>query len=179
MADTTTRSGIVVRAAVAADMSSVAIMLDAYMAELFGCPWQGSLDTLVRDGLGSEFQTVVAERTDDLVGFACWRRVYDLHHCAAGGEVMDMYIRRRSRGSGTALSLISFVAAQVQGAGGRFVKGRADATLEQVYARVAVVFSGAECYVGGRAFRILAQSAGSPPRMLVRGLPSSALNHEH
>jgi GNAT superfamily N-acetyltransferase len=172
-------SNLVVRAAVVADMPSGAAMLEAYMAGSFNCPWEGSLESLVRDGLGREFQTVVAERTNCLVGFACWRRVYDLHHCAVGGEVMDMYVRPQSRGSGIALSLVSVVAAQVQLAGGRFVKGCADATLEPVYPRVAVVFSGAECYLGGRAFRILADSAGSSPRALVRSLPSSALNHEH
>ena len=173
------KSNVVVRAAVVADMPSVAAMLEAYMAEIFNCPWDGSLEALVRDGLGHEFQTVVAERTDCLVGFACWRRVYDLHHCAVGGEVMDMYVRPESRRSGTALSLVSMVAAQVQLAGGRFVKGSADATLEPVYARVAVVFTGAECYLGGRAFRVFADAAGSPPRELIRNLPSSALNHEH
>ena len=172
-------SSLVVRPADVADMLGVAAMLEAYMAETFSCPWEGSLEALVRDGLGREFQTVVAERTNCLVGFACWRRIYDLHHCAVGGEVMDMYVRPQLRRSGTALSLVSMVAGQVQLAGGRFVKGSADASLEAVYARVAVVFSGAECYLGGRAFRVFADAAGTPPRALLRNLPSSALNHEH
>ena len=175
----TDTSSLVVRTAVVADMRSVAAMLEAYMAETFNCPWQGSLEALVRDGMGGEFQTVVAERSGALIGFACWRRVYDLHHCAVGGEIMDMYVRPQSRGSGTALALVSLVASQIQLAGGRFVKGSADASLQPVYARVAVVFSGAECYLGGRAFRVFADAAGAPPRALIRNLPSSALNHEH
>jgi GNAT superfamily N-acetyltransferase len=173
------RSNTVVRAAVSSDLPSVALMLEAYMAESFKCPWEGTLESLARDGLGREFHTVVAARSDSLVGFACWRRVYDLHHCAVGGEVMDMYVRPQSRGSGTALSLVSSVAAQVQLAGGRFVKGTADASLEPVYARVAVVFAGAECYLGGHAFRVFADAAGSPARALIRSLPSTALNHEN
>ena len=153
-------------------------MLKSYMAEAFEREWEGSAEALERDGLGREVRTLVAESGRDLIAFACWRRIYDLHHCALGAEVTDMFVQPKHRGRGLAPSLVAAIAGQIQREGGRFIKGRADAKLERFYRRGAVLSPGSECYVGNRAFAVLARLAGAAPHALARGLPDASLNHQ-
>jgi len=80
----------------------MATMLEAYLEESFSAHWQGSIDALARDAMGREVQLAVAERPEGIVGFVCWQRVYDLHHCAVGGELTDLYVRPAARGWGVA-----------------------------------------------------------------------------
>jgi len=167
-----------VRPACLEDISAVATILREYMAEAFGRSWEGSTDALKRDGLGGEFHTLVAELSGCIIAFACWRRVYDVHHCAAGAEVTDMFVRPDHRGRALAVRLLAAVAAQAQAAGGCFLKGRSDAKVEALYRRVAVLSPGADCYVGNRAFRVLANLTEASPRTLLRGLPDVSFNYQ-
>jgi len=153
-------------------------MLKSYMSEAFGREWEGSTELLRRDGLGRELNILVAESTDGLAGFACWRRVYDVHHCAAGAEVTDLFVQPKFRGRALAPKLIAAIAAHVEADGGRFVKGRASAKLTKLYQRSAVVAPGSECYVGNRAFHALARLLHATPQDLVRSLPDASLNLE-
>jgi len=51
-------------------------------------------------------------------------------------------------------------------------------TTRRLYERIAMSFEGADCIVGGRAFRVLADLSGRPIRELVRGLPKKEWNYE-
>lgn len=75
---------------------------------------------------------------------------------------------------------LAAVANRVRERGGTFVKGQAveHAGLRETYERVAMAFPGADCIVGGRAFRVLADLDGQAPRAMVRGLPDRAWNFE-
>jgi GNAT superfamily N-acetyltransferase len=179
---------ITTRLATAGDIPSLVSMLTAFMKEAFDRPWSGSPEALARDGLGQRFQMMAAvagsapDRAleDNLVGFAAWQPHYDLHHCLWGGEVIDMYVGRRERGRGVALVLLASIAAHVREGGGSFVMGQSvpDPRVQRMYERLAVSFPGASCYVGGRAFRALAELRGAAPRTIARGLPDRAWNHE-
>jgi hypothetical protein len=79
------------------------------------------------------------------------------------------------------LQLVAAVAAAIHARGGRFVKGQAandDPARRKLYERIAVAFPGADCIVGGRAFRTLAGLAGRSARELVAGLPDKQSNYE-
>jgi GNAT superfamily N-acetyltransferase len=116
----------------------------------------------------------------DLVGFAAWEPSYDVHHCVWGGHVIDMYVRPPVRGRGVAVALLATVAAHVRERGGSYVRGQSvpDPRVQRLYERLAVSFPGASCYVGGRAFRALAELRGAAPRTIARGLPERAWNYE-
>jgi hypothetical protein len=92
----------------------------------------------------------------------------------------DLFVRRVLRNTGAALALAAGTAAAIRAKGGRFMNGLAvgEPATRRLYERVAVSFVGADCIVGGRAFRELAALAGRSPKEIVRGLPGSALNHE-
>jgi len=51
-------------------------------------------------------------------------------------------------------------------------------TVHRLYDRVVVLFPGAECNVGGRAFRMLAALANKSPRVIARNLPERSMNYE-
>jgi ribosomal protein S18 acetylase RimI-like enzyme len=170
-----------VRAATTADVDAIASMLREYMKETFGTPWYGSPEALVRDGLGSALRFVIAEAAgEEVVAFVAWQSTYDLHHCVSGAEVMDLYVAPRLRGRAVALLLLVEVAAQAEQLGGKFIKGQAITKpgVRELYDRVAMSFPGADCIVGGRAFRALAELAGRPPRFVVKNMPDRAWNHE-
>jgi GNAT superfamily N-acetyltransferase len=105
---------------------------------------------------------------------------YDLHHCVAGAEVLDLYVAPEARGRGLALALACAVAAAVAQDGGTYLKGGAveRGTGRRLYAKLAVCWPSGDCYVSGRAFRRLAALAGQPLRTMIRGLPPMAWNYE-
>jgi GNAT superfamily N-acetyltransferase len=162
-----------------ADLLATASLLTDYMHETFGRPWSGSTDALLRDGFGAEMEVLLAVRHGP-VGFAAFSRAYDLHHCLAGGVILDLFVGASHRGLGVALALIVAVASHVRARGGAFVKGQTveHPGLRETYERLAVSFPGADCIVGGRAFRALADLDGRAPREMVRRLPDRAWNFE-
>jgi GNAT superfamily N-acetyltransferase len=171
---------VIARSAAQDEVDAVASLLDAYMRELFGRPFAGSSEALRRDGFGRHFEIVVAERSGILVGVAMFRMTYDVHHCLVGGELMDLYVWPAMRGRGVALTLVAKVSAMVASREGRFVKGLAVGAPEtrRAYERLAMAFEGADCIVGGRAFRTLASLDGARPREMLRRLPSRDANYE-
>jgi GNAT superfamily N-acetyltransferase len=172
---------LTVRSAAPGDVPDVARLVEQFMHDAFARPWGGSAEALARDGFGAHFELSVAITTGaGLVGFAAWEDMYDLHHCVPGAHVIDLYVAPSHRGIGVALALLADVAAHVRDRGGRFLRGQALPArgLEHLYGRVAVLFPGDECNVGGRAFRALADLAGMPAREAIRQLPEKAWNYD-
>jgi GNAT superfamily N-acetyltransferase len=172
---------LTVRSVVPGDVPGVARLVEQFMHDAFTRPWGGSAEALARDGFGAHFEMSVAIAADaELVGFAAWEDMYDLHHCVPGAHVIDLYVAPSHRGIGVALALLADVSAHVRDRGGSFLRGQALPArgLEHLYGRVAVLFPGDECNVGGRAFRALADLAGVPAREAIRRLPEKAWNYE-
>jgi GNAT superfamily N-acetyltransferase len=170
-----------IRPATFEDVPPLVALLDAYMQEVFNSAWHGSRDALMSDGFGAKFELILAESANgQIVGFVAWQHSYDLHHCVAGVEVIDMYVAPLSRGRAVSLLLIAELASRVRDFGGLFVKGQAVARrgVQGLYERVAMSFPGADCIIGGRAFRALADLAGRPARFIVKNLPDKSWNHE-
>jgi GNAT superfamily N-acetyltransferase len=156
-------------------------LLEVYMRETFKAPWHGSAEALRRDGFGREFETHVAVTGDGCVmGFVAWTKSYDLHHCLTGGYILDLYVAPGSRGRGVAPAFVCTVAAEILRRGGTYVKGQAvdNRAVQRLYARFAMCFPGADCIVGGRAFRRLAALAGCSARVAARSLPEKSWNYE-
>jgi GNAT superfamily N-acetyltransferase len=168
-----------IRSATSVDAATIAELLARYMAEALGRAWEGATANLARDiAAGTVDVAVAVEGAERIVGFAAWHPTYDVHHCAVGGEISDMFMLRAHRGKGAAALLIAHVASEVERRGGRYVKGRGIEAGGGLYHRLAVVCDGEECYVGGAAFRAIASLAGASPRQLAAGLPDRSLNFE-
>ena len=86
--------------------------------------------------------------------------------------------RPTTRGLGVALRLVAAVAATVRARGGKYLRGltTGDPRTLALYGRVAVAFEGANCILGGAAFRTVAALAGKPARAILRGLPDKQMN---
>jgi GNAT superfamily N-acetyltransferase len=172
-----------IRSAVPSDAPALVVLLESFMEDAFRKPWHGSAAALLRDGFGAAacFHNMIALASPgDAVGFAAWQDSYDLHHCVRGGLLLDMYVRPTHRGRGVALGLVTSVAARVRDGGGCYLRGQSvpNPAVQRMYERMAVTFPGAECNVGGRAFRALADLAMVPAREAVRRLPLKAWNYE-
>ena len=170
-----------IRNATLDDMPNLKKLLMAFMQETFQCPWGGTLQKLVQDGLGAEFQMVIAEAEDhQLVAFAAWISSYDLHHCIKGGEVIDLFVEPAHRGRGVAIRLITAISTQIQQQGGMYIKGQSveNPSARRLYQRCARCFPGADCYVSGRAFRRLTELSDQSLRDIVKNLPEPAWNYE-
>ncbi len=175
------RPAFTVRTFEPGDIPALVELLAAYMQETFGAPWKGTVEALNRDGLGTEFETEVAVSSDGyVIGFASWHKAYDLHHCITGGEIMDMYVTPANRGYGVAPALVYAVSARVFAQGGKYLRGKAveNRMVQRLYERLAVCFPGADCIVGGRAFRRLAELIGQSPKSATRRLPDKSWNYE-
>jgi GNAT superfamily N-acetyltransferase len=160
------------------DAPAVARLLAAYLSETFGAT-DSPLDavTLLREGRGASFRTMVARKGDEAVGFAAWRLDYDLHHALRGGEVPDLYVVRTVRGRAVAAQLIAAIARQVREDGGVFL--RAAATMENARRltrsdRLDGAFPLTHVYWAGRRFAALAEHAGARPRALAVALAKAS-----
>jgi GNAT superfamily N-acetyltransferase len=172
---------LLIRPASVEDVAALTQTLEAYMFETFGRRWHGSAEALVADGFGAKVRLLVAEHASaGVVAFCAWQPCYDLHHCVAGSEIIDMYVMPGFRGLGVALLLVAEAAARTLESGGRFVKRQAVTKpgVRDLYERVAMSFPSTDCIVGGRAFRVLADLAGKPARVVLRNLPDKSWNHE-
>ena len=140
----------------------------------------GSAAALHTDALGQKCAVQLALGEDGaVVGFVAWTPSYDLHHCVAGVDILDLYVVPRMRSRGVALLLACAVAADEVDRGklymkGTFLEGGAGLRL---YRRFAVC-DGGGCIVVGRAFRRLAELAGRPVREIARSLPARSWNYE-
>ena len=117
---------------------------------------------------------------DEPVGFLAWRDSYDLHNCVSGAEVIDMYVRPYHRGHALAMALLAAVAQEVASRGGKYLKGQSveRPAIWRMTRRFARCFPGADCFVGGRAFRALAALRGRPAREMLKSLPRLEWNDE-
>jgi GNAT superfamily N-acetyltransferase len=169
-----------VRPATQADVPALVALLEAYMRETYARPWSGTAEALARDGFGARCRLTVAARAGELVAFAAWSDAYDLHHCVAGCDLIDLFVQRDQRGRGVALRLVAALAAEARTRGATYVKGLAVGApaTRAFYERLAMAFDGADCIVGGRAFRVLAELDGKTPREMLRGLPRKEWNYE-
>ncbi|MBD2075830.1 GNAT family N-acetyltransferase [Phormidium sp. FACHB-592] len=170
-----------IRKATLDDIPDLEKLLLAFMQETFQRAWGGTPQKLAQDGLGAEFQMVVAEvENHQLIAFGAWKPSYDLHHCLKGGEVIDLYVDPAYRGWGVAMKLLMTVAVQIQQQGGVYIKGQAveNPSAQRLYQRCAQCFPGADCYVSGRAFRQLTELSEQHLRDVVRNLPKPAWNYE-
>lgn len=172
-----------VRAAEPGDAPAIAELMRAYMQETYHDSWHGSAESVLRDGFGRAFEIQVVETPPPhpkIVGLAAWIGSYDFHHCITGGEILDLYVAREFRGRGVGAGLVFAVAAEIRRQDGSFLRGRAveSPAVRRLYARIAVCSSGVECTVGGRAFRCLAELAGSTARVAARSLPEKSWNYE-
>jgi GNAT superfamily N-acetyltransferase len=170
-----------IRLATAADVPALVPLFQAYMRETYDAPWHGSAESLERDALGHRCTLHVAvDAHRSVSGFIGWTSSYDLHHCLAGADVLDLYVSPGDRGRGLALALACAAAEAVARGGGTYLKGGAveGGTGRRLYARLAVCWPNGDCYVSGRAFRRLAALTGVPLRTMIRDLPPRAWNHE-
>lgn len=164
------------------DAESVAILFDAYMAELFNQRNAMTPEILLRDGQGSRFSLMLAlNRADEPVGFAAWKPEYDLHHAVHGGHIADFFVARDHRGRGLAVRLAAAVARAVAETGGVFLKGEVlenDLRRLHLIRRTTVGFPAQSVYFSGRAFRELAELVQADLKTLVRKLPDAAASRE-
>ena len=168
-----------VRDAAIEDLPQLAGLLDEYMEETFQRRWAGRREDLARDVLGKEANTIVAVEDLELVGFAIWKRAYDVHHCLVGGELLDLYVQKTARGSPFAPQLLLATIAAVSKVGGKFLRGKGVSEQgDALYDRFAVTFPGTEFILGGRAFRELGALKGVPLRQALKMIPPQSANFE-
>jgi GNAT superfamily N-acetyltransferase len=170
---------ILVRTATRGDVPDIVALLSDYMHETYSAEWRGEPIAIERDGFGSRFHMAVAARGAEIVAFIAWTPSYDLHHCLAGGEVLDLYVAPQHRHRGVAALLIAAVCKEVFAVGGRFLKGGAvdSVTAHRLYSRFTPAF-GNDYTLSGRAFRRLAEFVGASARELASSLPKKAWNFE-
>lgn len=169
-----------IRAVGPEDLVGLAGLLDEYMVETFRKKWSGSVEGLRRDVLpGKEANAIIAIDEGEPVGFSIFRRTYDVHHCLAGGELLDMYVKPEIRGGVFAPLLIHETVSRVAKDGGHFLRGQGVSVQgDKFYDRLAVTFPGTEFILGGRAFRELAGLHGRPLREIIRLMPNRDANFE-
>ena len=177
---TNTAQQVQIRPADPKDVPALAALMGSYMRESYDDSWHGSPEAMALDGFGREFEMHVASTGNDLIGFAAWRKAYDLHHCTSGAEMFDMFVVPAVRGRSIAASLVCAVAEEVLQRGGKFLKGQAveEPSVRRLYERVSVSFVAVECVLAGRALRTMASLAGAPPRQVVRSLPPKSWNYQ-
>ena len=168
------------RNAVDADALVLEKLMRAYVQETFGVAWSGSTDSVAHARAQGVLKVVVASDVDRPVAFAAWIRTFDMRQGMAGGEILDLYVSPWDRGRGVAARLVTRVAAEVQRAGGGYLRGQAleDSPVERLYKRVAVPHPGANIHVGGRAFRVLASLENASVREIVSRLPERSWNRQ-
>jgi len=164
------------------DLPDAASLLKQYTREVLNVETPVTEDALARDGFGSRFTMIVAERRLDgrIVGFAAWQDSYDLHWGIRGGEVIDMYVRPECRGYGIAPRMLNLAAKQIHLRGGTFMKRQGlygGTQPSKLYQRIAIGCPGVDCILGGRAFRAFAGLPGDSLRELIRNLPKKEWNY--
>jgi GNAT superfamily N-acetyltransferase len=163
-----------VRLATAADLPTVATLVDAGMVELYGRRWGGTIERLAADLAAGRVVVALAAT----IGYIAWGPAYDLHHAIRGGVVDELYIAPAHRGHGIAAQLVAFACGEIERGGGVFLRGTAVASAAPLYDRVAWGWNCREVILGGRAFRTFAALAGASARAIVRGLPDPGWNHQ-
>lgn len=149
-----------------------------FMREYFQMKSTVTTDQIEQDGFGKHFEVIVADHHSSLVGFAVWHTRYDFHHCVRGAYVSDLFVRPKYRGKGIAPMMLAEVAKDVSEKGGTFICGQGSDKTKKLYERIAVGFSGTDCYVFGKAFSVLCNLSGKSLREFVKNLPHKEWNYE-
>jgi GNAT superfamily N-acetyltransferase len=174
------RSALRVTRLTAAEIGTLVPLLQAYMHEAYGVEWMGSNEALQKEAIGQKCTVELAWAAEGaLIGFLAWIPSYDLHHCIAGVDILDLYIVPPRRGRGIALQLACALAAEELRRGALYMRGTAIETGSglRLYSRFGAC-DPTGCIVSGRAFRRLAELAGRPVREIVRSLPERSWNYE-
>lgn len=161
-------------------LSEMAILMPRYMSEAYGAEWHGSVQALRTAVAAGALRILIARRRAmRIAGFIAWTSAYDLHWCATGGTVLDLYVCPEARGHAVAIRLLAAAANRVCMNGGTFLRGTAIDTGSgrKLYGRAAVCDATAECTIGGRALRELAALEQMPSRELVQRLPAPTSNY--
>ena len=155
------------------DAAEIARLLGDYLPETYRVEWGGSHERLVHDIERGRVRIAVAEKGRALVGLLAYVDTYDLHWCMQGAEVIDFYVIPGQRGLGAAVHLLAWVAKEASCRGASFLKGGAveNPVIRRLYEKVALLQSGGEAHLSGRAFRQMASLSGKPLREMVKGLP--------
>jgi N-acetylglutamate synthase-like GNAT family acetyltransferase len=172
-------SDLLVRRATTNDVDVLAALIDGFAK---GHPAENhprSIEKLRDAFFGNEplAHVLLAEKNGHAIGFAAWRKTYDVFWSMSGGEGIGLYLSPAHRGSGAALCLIAAMCAEIRKAGGRFLQTSYAPELSSLYERVGVGTSERACHVSALAFEKLADAAGTPARRIIRGLPDKASNY--
>jgi GNAT superfamily N-acetyltransferase len=169
-----------VRAATDGDFESIRDLIGEFVTGHPAANQPRPVDVLRKAYLGAEAvgRVVVAEELRGrLVGFAAWRRDFDMFWGIWGGEGIGLFVRPSHRGVGVALSLVTATCAQIREGGGQYLRACYEGDdLARFYERIAIGRPQRECYLSAAAFERLADLAGHPPRLAVRHLPDKELN---
>jgi GNAT superfamily N-acetyltransferase len=169
-----------IRAGTEADLESIAALIALFAK---GHPAENQprpIEVLREAYLGVEAiaHIVVAEKpVAGVIGFAAWRRDFDMFWSMWGGEGVGMFVAPSYRGLGVALSLVTAMCSQIREQGGQYIRASYEGDhLAKLYERVAIGRPERACFISSTAFDRLADMAGRPPRMVVAHLPDRKLN---
>jgi GNAT superfamily N-acetyltransferase len=115
--------GLVIRPAVAADVTALADLVRELNA-FHGDPVENcTAETLLRDGFGDRpaFAVFLAELDGTPVGYALYHDCYEPVYAARGVYLSDLYVSSAARRSGAGRALIAAVAAEARRRGAIFV----------------------------------------------------------
>jgi len=171
-------SNLVIRRATADDITVLAALIEGFAS---GHPAQDhprSIDRMREAFFGHEPLgcVLLAENKRTALGFAIWRKTYDVFWSMYGGDGLGLYVGPSHRGFGIALCLIAAMCLDIQQQGGQFVQTTYNPELAPLYERVGVGRVEHACHVSAAAFERLAALAGKPAREIIRGLPDKTLN---
>jgi GNAT superfamily N-acetyltransferase len=168
-----------IRLASALDAKALAPMVRRYVEEAFSSNWGGTESRLLAALDTGYVRILVTLKDDALVGFAALVDDYDLHHCARGLRIIDLYVVPAQRGRCIGAALLAHVAHHALGGGFTYIRGEAvpSSAARRLFGRVAVQF-GDSFNLSGQALRTLADLRNVQPRELVRRLPARNANYE-
>jgi GNAT superfamily N-acetyltransferase len=111
---------------------------------------------------------LIAEKRKEPVGFAGWRRVFDMLWAKYGGEMDGLYVKPAHRGRGIAVCIVATVCADIRRQGGVFLRATYTDTdnVGKLYERVAIGNAQRECHLSATAFQTVADLAGCGAREL-------------
>jgi GNAT superfamily N-acetyltransferase len=172
LADMPGPTGPRLRMAEAADVPTVARMLEELLTSQGDDPPPDIAGRLAHDGFGAEpaFRVLLAELAGQPIGYALFWPLYGTELAAAGAMLSDLYVDPSARRSGAGRALLAGVAGRTAEGGGKFMiwpVRRHNAAAIAFYAIVAKAEEGTIlCRCAGDSFERLAGLAQAAP---VRG----------
>lgn len=167
------------RSAAAADAGAVAALLRRYMTETLPAEWRGNESALRAAIESGRVAILLATEEEAVIGFAATAEDFDLHHCARGLRVIDVYVDHRRRIHGIGIRLLAHTAQSAIAGGFEYLRGEAvnDPRTRRLFRRFALA-NGDSFNVSSKALRVLAELGDRPIRQVVRCLPTPDANRE-